>query len=193
MRFETWHRKLLSEAREIFRLTGNDLSQHSRPTKWVGYNIHVVVRQVVTGTVVTDYTLIDQILGEIIVRYFFGSKDIHFGPQWRKKKFRIFVHHMLDDTYLLKKMAIVDSITKMPSDIRSAIHRLNTLRNGLAHTFFPENRKEYRKGKRLLYLKKDIFTPEGFKAYHEEVSKIIDYLERRRKSTRSRQAKQLRS
>jgi hypothetical protein len=182
------HQRLLSEAREIMRLTGNDLTDLDKHSNESVYsNITVIIRQVVTGTVVTDYTLVDEQLAEIIVRYFFGSSSIHFGPQWRLKKYRIFVHYMLDETFLLKKMAIVDAINRIPSETRSTIHRLNTLRNALAHTFFPEHRKEYRKVHKLLYLRKDIFSSDGFKAYHEDITKVIDFLQRRRARTRSRQ------
>jgi hypothetical protein len=176
----------LSEAREIMRLTGNDLDElDSVSNDRVRDLSEVIIRQVVTGTVVTDYTLIDEILAEIIVRYFFGSKKLHVGPQWRLKKYRIFVHHMLDETYLLKKMSIVNAIGRMPAEIRSSIHRVNTLRNAVAHAFFPENRKEYRKVRKLLYLKKNVFSSRGFKVYHEDSSKLIDYLQRRLARTRS--------
>jgi hypothetical protein len=125
-------------------------------------------------------------LTDIIVRYFFGSSNIYTRPQWRRKKFRIFMHYMLDETYMLKKMAIVDAIGRFPSEIRSAIHRLNTLRNALAHTFFPETRKEYKKTHKLLYLKKNIFSSRGLEVYHEDITKVIDYLQRRHARIRFR-------
>ena len=56
---------------------------------------------------------------------------------WRTKKFRIFVHHILDEVYLLPKLKIAGQIGEVPKEVRESIERVNALRNALAHSFFP--------------------------------------------------------
>jgi hypothetical protein len=97
----------------------------------------MATRQLVIGDVVSQYTLIDELLGEIICRYFFKTKQDHFGRLWRTEKFRIFAHHILDEMYLLKKMALVHAIKPLPSEVTKRLQKINAVRNALAHSFFP--------------------------------------------------------
>src|SRR5215510_13564745 len=53
--------------------------------------------------------------------------------------------------YLLKKMDVVHAIKPLPSDVIKAIRKINAVRNAFAHSLFPENRKEHRKNKQVLY------------------------------------------
>lgn len=88
----------------------------------------------------------------------------------------IFVHYMLDEAYLLQKMRTVDAIQKLPSSIRDAIERINALRNAIAHSFFPENRRQYARTKKVTYGKSDIFTKEGLEKMHRDFHVVSDYL-----------------
>jgi hypothetical protein len=106
----------------------------------------------------------------VVAKYFFTvpKKKLHFGKLWRTKKFRIFVHHMLDEMYLMKKADIVHAIKPIPRDVRDHLNKLNALRNALAHSFFPENRRENRKTKKVLYAGVDIFTYEGVERFEDD-------------------------
>jgi hypothetical protein len=42
----------------------------------------------------------------------------------------------------MAKLRFVKSLSKVPKAVASDIERLNALRNGLAHAFFPENLKK---------------------------------------------------
>jgi hypothetical protein len=107
------------------------------------------------------------------------KKSIHFQKLWRTKKFSTFTHHILDEIFLIKKMALIHAIKPLPKDVTSAIHRVNTIRNAFAHSFFPENRKEHRKNKRVLYNGKDIRTYEGIEAFIDDAHTAFNYLARR--------------
>jgi hypothetical protein len=76
-----------------------------------------------------------------------------------------FTHHILDEMYLLKKMELVHAIDPLPSEVIKTIRKVNALRNAFAHSFFPENRKEHRKHKKVLYSGKDIHTHEGLELF----------------------------
>jgi hypothetical protein len=76
-------------------------------------------------------------------------------------------------------METVHAIRSVPSEVRSTIYRVNALRNALAHSFFPENRKEYRKAGRVLYLEKDIRSPDGLHTFILDCEPSTSYLARR--------------
>jgi hypothetical protein len=135
----------------------------------------------IIADVVTRYTLLDEILSDLIARYFFKlpRKQSHFGKLWRTKKFQTFTHHILEEMYLLKKMDIVHAIDPLPSEVTKTIRKVNALRNALAHSFFPENRKEYRENKKVRYSGKDIRTHEGLELFLNDWHPARTYLARR--------------
>ena len=143
--------------------------------------LKIAIKKMVIAEIVTRYTLIDEVLSIIIAHYYFkeNNKEPTFRRLWRTKKFQTFAHYILDEIYLLKKMDIVHAIQPLPSDIRKTIQKLNALRNALAHSFFPENRKEHRKNKKVLYAGMDINTYEGLQRFINEWSIAWDYLETR--------------
>ena len=55
------------------------------------------------------------------------------------------------------------------------MERLNAVRNAVAHSFFPENRYQYRTHKKVLYQG----LIEGFTLFQDECQSIIDYLVKR--------------
>ncbi len=124
------------------------------------------------------YTLIDEFLSVIICHYYFRKpkQEFTFRGLWRTKKFQIFAHYFLDDTYLMKKMEIASGIKEIPSPIKSAIARINGVRNAIAHSFFPENRRRYKAQKKVMYQGADIFGKEGVAKFLEDARCAQDYL-----------------
>jgi hypothetical protein len=57
----------------------------------------------------------------------------------------------MDEMVLLKKLSAVEAIAKVPRDVSNAIKRINDVRNAVAHSLFPENRRRYMADKRVLY------------------------------------------
>ena len=175
-------RKLVKTAKEIAELTGNDLDavdnweESFRP-----YGIRGSINHMVIGEIITRYTLLDELLGSLIAKYFFRvpKKKTNFKGWWRTKKFKIFNHHILDDTFLLKKMQIANAIKPLPHNVQSSIHRINSVRNAFAHSFFPENRKEHMKLGKVLYQGKDIRTPEGLDGFIEDARTTYNFIAKR--------------
>lgn len=126
--------------------------------------------KVVRGQVVIWYTLVDEFLTNVISRYYFG-KMRSFPELWRTKKFKNFQYHIIEELHLMQKLRHVKAIKKIPKSIISDIERLNALRNGLAHAFFPENlRKSTPKWKG-----ESIFSLKGLKLLQQDFDKIVDY------------------
>jgi hypothetical protein len=137
--------------------------------------LRIAVSHIVVAAVVTEYTLLDEILSSLICRYYFqkGKKKFHL---WDQKKFRAFVHYGLDEMYLLKKIDLVHAIKPLPSEVREILRKLNAIRNAVAHSFFPENRKEYRKSGKILYEGGDIRTAAGMKRLLDDCHRVWVYL-----------------
>jgi hypothetical protein len=137
--------------------------------------------KLVRGEVISRYTLIDEFLTAIICNYYFRRqpKNQSFRRLWKTKQFKIFVHYIMDETHLLKKLAIVHAIEEVPRDVSSAIARINDVRNALAHSFFPENRRRYESDKKVMYLGLHIFTLEGVAAFQDDFQLADNYLMKR--------------
>jgi hypothetical protein len=76
-------------------------------------------------------------------------------------------------------MELVHAIDPLPSEAIKIIRKVNALRNAFAHSFFPENRKEHRKNKKVLYSGKDIHTYEGLQLFLNDWDSAWTYLARR--------------
>ena len=137
--------------------------------------------QLVRREVVMRYTLLDEFLTNIICDYYFRRKQrqVSYPTLWKTKPFKIFVHHLMDETYLLKKMAIVHAIKAIPSDVSSAIARINDVRNALTHSFFPEHRRRYMAFQKVMYKGVPLFSVEGVERFGEDYNLAQTYLVRR--------------
>ncbi len=149
----------------------------------VGVNVDEIkdksdVRLVLAAEVVTQYALIDEILAEIIVRYFFDIEPdvLHFEKAWKTEKFKIFVHHILDEMVLPKKLSIVRAIGPVPNEVSKIIDRINAVRHGLAHSSFPENRKENRATGEVLYAAADIRSLDRLRQFKDDADTAYRYL-----------------
>jgi hypothetical protein len=81
--------------------------------------------------------------------------------------------------FLLKKLSVANAIKPVPSDVSKAINRINAVRNGLAHSFYPETRKENRATGKVLYGSLDIRTPEGLSKFQADADVAHKCLEDR--------------
>ena len=149
----------------------------------VGVNVDEIkdksdARLVLAAEVVTQYALIDEILAEIIVRYFFDIEPdvLHFEKAWKTEKFKIFVHHILDKMFLPKKLSIVRAIGPVPNEVSRIIDRINAVRHGLAHSSFPENRKENRATGEVLYAAADIRSLDRLRQFKDDADTAYRYL-----------------
>ncbi len=141
--------------------------------------LQIAISRLVIAEVITRYTLLDELLADYLCRYYFKKPDSPRFIYWQRKKFRMFVHFMLDEMYLLKKMQMVHAIKPLPKVVRETIQKVNAVRNAMAHSFFPENRKEYMKaGKvgKVLYSGQDIRTSRGLRQFQDDCHEAQAYL-----------------
>lgn len=158
----------LEEIASLLKLDYQDIKTYKRDAR--ATLLELMKRKFVISEVVTRYTLVDEYLNGRICHYFFGRKR-SFIRLWKTKRFKFFNYHVIEELSLMAKLRFVKSISKVPKAVAADIERVNALRNGLAHAFFPENLKKSRpewKGK-------NIFTVEGLRAFMDDMSKVGDY------------------
>jgi len=87
--------------------------------------------------------------------------------------------YLMDETSFLKKRAMVEVIQDMPKNVFNAIGRISTVRNALAHSFFPQNRRRYWGDKKVTYNGKLLFTLEGIEKFQQDYDLAYDWLEKK--------------
>jgi hypothetical protein len=139
--------------------------------------------KLIRGHVTFMYTLVDQLLTVAIWSYYFPTEprwvDRTFPQLWRMKQFKTFNHYLMEETFLLKKLGLVDAIRKVPKQEYSAITRINDVRNALAHGLYPEERRRYWAHKKVMYDGADIFSKDGVEKFTKDVDLVFKYLSRR--------------
>ena len=165
-------RRLRAEIEEISSIIGMNFSDiENYPPEARTPRLEIARNQLVRGEIIMGYTLMDEYLSIIIANYYFAETPLRGRKNfpWRSKKFRLFCHHVLDGLYLLPKLALVREIKEVPKEIRDTLKQINALRNAIAHSLFPENRRQYKVEKKVLYQRLNIFTPEGIEAFKDDV------------------------
>jgi hypothetical protein len=173
-------KRLYKEAEEIAEMAQVDFwNIEKEEARWRTISLRMAIAHLVTIVVVTRYTLLDEVLTNYLCTYFFKkSNSKRFGDYWKQKKFRLFVHYVLDEMYLLKKMQMVHAIRPLPKEIREVIQKANAIRNAMAHSFFPENRKEYLKTGKVLYDGQDIRTSAGLHKFSGDCHEAYMYIKK---------------
>lgn len=122
--------------------------------------------QAVRSDVIFEYTMIDMELDFILLRHFFGSgKKLRAARRMRRYKTLSLI---LQNIYVLQKLAVVRSFRDVPKAIVGKIAAINDLRNGLAHTFFVSDLKAPKR----TYKGHSIFTRRGLEAFREDAQEI---------------------
>src|ERR1051326_6388902 len=175
-------RKLLTDVRKVAELARRDhwnieaYDPESRATY-----LRLMMNQIVRSEILMKYVLIDEFLSVIICHTYFRKpkQGFSFKSLWRTKRFQAFNYFVLEQMSLRNKLALVNHARKVPSKIRKHIDRLNGLRNAIAHSFFPENKRDYRPHGKVIYGGFDIFSAEGVTYFLEDRQRGHYYAERR--------------
>jgi hypothetical protein len=169
-------RKLRYEVEQIASAVEMDvwnIEQHQRGAGRA-FHLKVMKDKLVRGEVVIKYALIDEFLTDVICDYYFHRPDKtkSYRSLWKTKKFRTFVHYLMDETFLLKKLSMVEAIMTVPSAVSSPVKRINDVRNAVTHSIFPENRRRYMDAKKVTYNGVDLFTVEGVEKLQQDYEAV---------------------
>jgi|SRR5262249_8775937 len=171
-------RKYRTEIEEIAVLTDMDIWNVEAWTYSRIDRLKVMRDKFVRVEVIMLYTVIDEILTDIICDYYFPRKKNEWTHQrlWKKKRFRVFVHYLMDELFLLKKLQMVEAIRPIPKNVSSAIKRINDIRNVLAHSLFPKRRRRYMADKKLLYHGTNLFSAAGVQKFQDDFDVAYEWL-----------------
>ncbi len=133
--------------------------------------LKIVRDHLIRGEIVMAYTLVDEFLNAILCSHFFGRKSSHM-KLWKTKRFKNFNYFLLEKLSLMEKLAYVRAIREVPKSVRRNVEQLNTLRNGIAHAFFPENLRSAKPTWKGL----NVFSLEGARQLVDDLAEIDDYL-----------------
>jgi hypothetical protein len=125
--------------------------------------------QITRSAVILKYVLMDEYLSAIVCWHFFGKKR-GFPELWKRKRFKSFNYFVLEKLYLLKKLDLVRSIHDIPKWVSSDLAALNEIRNGIAHSFYPQNRRRKPEWKGH-----SVFTHQGRDRFLEDMQKVSDF------------------
>jgi hypothetical protein len=168
-------RILVTELKDLVSRLGLDadqITENAEPEARTTY-LELAKDQIIRSGVVLKYVLMDEFLSAIICWHYFGKKR-GFPQLWKTNRFRTFNYFILERLYLLQKLDLVKSIHDIPKWVSSDLAALNDLRNGVAHSFFPENRRRKPEWKG-----KSVFTRVGLDHFLEDMDKLSDFFHER--------------
>ena len=175
-------RKLKAKVEEIAFLINLDfwaIENHYKPEARKA-TLELMGDKLIRSEVIYCYTMIDEFLTDVICDYYFRrKKGEHYGRLWRTKHFKAFVHYLMDETFLLKKLSMVEAIKNVPTNVSSSIKRINEVRNAIAHSLFPQNRRRYRVEKKVTYQGAELFSREGVLKLHDDYNVVYKYFEKK--------------
>jgi hypothetical protein len=131
--------------------------------------------RMVRVVIVSHYVFFDELLTNLIGRHYFGAKRSEM-KLWKTKRFRNFQYYIMEELSLMKKVALVKAFKPIPSRIAETVRLTNVLRNAVAHSFFPANKRDFRRTKKVTYKGQDVYTVEGLRLFNDEAYEAIDYL-----------------
>lgn len=164
-------RRLVKDLDQITQVLGLDyesILDYDRSVRTL--KLEAMIRRLARAAVVDAYTLVDELLADQICWFFFG-RGVPFWKLWKTKRFRIFNHHILQDMYPLEKLRLVREIRDVPRPIVTHIQDLNTLRNAIAHAFFPENLKKAKP----TWKGEDVFSLPTLKLFESDMQQVRDF------------------
>jgi hypothetical protein len=131
--------------------------------------------RLVRAAIVSHYVLFDELLSDIICQHFFDPSKSSF-ELWKTKKFRNFNYYVLEELSLVRKLSLVKEIRVIPKPIEETLRLTNSLRNAVAHSFFPMNKRDFKRTKKVTYKGKDVFTIEGMTILNTDTDKAVAHL-----------------
>jgi hypothetical protein len=164
-------RPVIEEAQRIAQLTQLSISVEESTSLSPEPALSVINKLVLTE-IISKYTMIDEELCDIIIKYFFSGQRC-------TKQVTVFRQRILDELHLIKKMELVHEIKDMPKSVRNAIHDLNAMRNAFTYSLCIEKCRLRKKHSKVSYRGKDIRTYQGLKMFMEDTHQAHMYLWRR--------------
>jgi hypothetical protein len=135
-------------------------------------NLRWAKTYLIRGSVLTNYTILDDALGFIIIKHQFGRK-LNIRKLKKSKRFASFKFFILEKLTFNQKLDYVRDAHPIPKWVTADLYALNDLRNALAHSYFTERRR-----RKPFWKNEPIFRLEGYMKFQEDIGKVFDFLAR---------------
>jgi hypothetical protein len=163
-------KKILNEIEQIKNIMyGYDRELNSNDREWRDIRpvrLQIERDNLIRAHVIHQHLWIDEFLNSMISDYFLRLKS-----RRRSKRYRIFDNFVRDRLDFSEKVNLVKQIEKIPKGILGRIWEVDTLRNGIAHYYFPEIRP-----KKVGYKGKNIFDVNVFKQFVEDMREVSKFI-----------------
>src|SRR2546422_5874251 len=73
------------------------------------FRLDFAINRLIRSGILSDYVLMDELLCELICRYFFDPTKISI-QLWKTAKFKTFNYHVLEELSLMRKLSLVKEI-----------------------------------------------------------------------------------
>ena len=164
---QTKYVRLLREIFEIIEIDFENVRRYPSATERTA-QLERILGDVIRGDVITNFTLIDELLTNGLARKIVGD---HITGR-RSKRLQIVKTALIESRLSLsRKLAVFRSLVRVPDDVVGAISRLNKLRNHMAHEFHLDVRS-----KKLTDAGKNILSVEGLRLFESEQMRVFMYL-----------------
>jgi hypothetical protein len=164
-------RRLAAEVGDLISTLGLDPDEilaEAEPEARTPY-LELAKDQLIRSAVILKYVLMDELLSAIICWHYFGKRRT-FQQLWRTKRFRSFNYFVLERLDLLQKLDLVKNVHQIPKWVSSDLAALNELRNGIAHSLFPQNRRRKPEWKG-----QSVFTVAGVDRFLDDMQKLSGF------------------
>jgi hypothetical protein len=169
-------RRIIGEIEEVLRIGGYDwrvVEELYQPATRLG-QLQRIKLDFIRMKVIGDYVFADELLTVVIVAHFFPARQ--FPRRWKHKKVRTFMHFIMEELFMLRKLALVKEIRDFNQGMAKMLQSLNALRNAMAHSFMPDMKRDYREIKKVTWKGKDIYTTQGIEQFDTDMRILLDYL-----------------
>ena len=161
-------RKYVRELREIFAILNLDFEsvRDDQTAKERTAHLKRILVHVIRGEVITQFTLIDELLTHELAGKILADRVKHRRPS---KRFQTVKAALAESRLSLpRKLALLRSFVRVPDDVVAQISRLTKLRNHMAHHLVLDDSAET-----LKYSGKNIFSVEGLQLFYREQSRVV--------------------
>jgi hypothetical protein len=158
----------LDELKEMSKFSEIDFSKFATMTT-TDFNLRMrqAKDRCVRAAVIEAYVMIDEMLNRIISSHFLGKTA---------SKAKLFKEYVLDELYILKKLALVQQFHDLDKGVASSIKQLNDVRNAVAHGFDPKKRRQFVDKGGVLFKRKDLYTPAGHQFFRKDMASVMKIL-----------------
>lgn len=169
-------RRVANEIEEVLRIGGYDwrvVEELYEPDARLA-QLQRIKEGFIRAKIIEDYVFADELLSVVILSYYFPPQ--RFSKRYRNKKMTTFIHFVMEEMFLLRKLALVKDIRDFDKGVAAKLATLNALRNAMAHSFVPKQKRDFRKTKKVTYRGQDIYATACFEAYDADMCDMHDYL-----------------